>query len=84
MLPVAGRSGTLVNRFRTKPTLCARGDVFAKTGTLHDALGLAGFARGLDGRLRVFSVLVVPPAGLSQTTVRAAIDLVPTTLTGCY
>jgi serine-type D-Ala-D-Ala carboxypeptidase/endopeptidase (penicillin-binding protein 4) len=83
-LPVAGVSGTLASRYRSKPTRCAAGRVFAKTGTLHDAIGLAGYARGSDGRLRLFAVLDVPRAGFSQSSTRAAVDLVPTTLTGCY
>jgi D-alanyl-D-alanine carboxypeptidase/D-alanyl-D-alanine-endopeptidase (penicillin-binding protein 4) len=83
-LPVAGVSGTLASRYRSKPTRCAAGRVFAKTGTLHDAIGLAGYARGSDGRLRLFAVLDVPRAGFSQGSTRAAVDLVPTTMTGCY
>lgn len=83
-LPVAGVSGTLANRYRSKPTRCAAGRVFAKTGTLHDAIGLAGYARGSDGRLRLFAFLDVPRSGYSQNATRAAVDLVPTTMTGCY
>ena len=83
-LPVAGVSGTLAGRYRSKPTRCAAGRVFAKTGTLHDAIGLAGYARGPDGRLRIFAVLDVPRSGYSQGATRAAVDLVPTTMTGCY
>ena len=59
-------------------------ELFAKTGTLHDAIGLAGYARGSDGRLRLFAVLDVPRAGYTQGATRAAVDLVPTTMTGCY
>jgi D-alanyl-D-alanine carboxypeptidase/D-alanyl-D-alanine-endopeptidase (penicillin-binding protein 4) len=83
-LPVAGVSGTLASRYRSKPTRCAAGRVFAKTGTLHDAIGLAGYARGSDGRLRLFAFLDVPRSGYSQGATRAAVDLVPTTMTGCY
>jgi D-alanyl-D-alanine carboxypeptidase/D-alanyl-D-alanine-endopeptidase (penicillin-binding protein 4) len=42
---VGGVSGTLsasASRYTTSPTRCARGKVFAKTGTLRDAIGLAG------------------------------------------
>ncbi len=87
-LPVGGVSGTLAphdKRFTTAPTRCARGKVFAKTGTLHDTIGLAGYARGSDGRLRAFAVLVnaVDPR-FTKLQVRQAVDLVPATATGCF
>lgn len=87
-LPVAGVSGTLAardGRFTTRPTSCARGRVWAKTGTLFDTVGLAGYARGSDGRARPFAVLVrtVDPA-YSKLDVRRATEVVPATATGCY
>jgi D-alanyl-D-alanine carboxypeptidase/D-alanyl-D-alanine-endopeptidase (penicillin-binding protein 4) len=87
-LPVAGVSGTLAardGRFTTYPTRCARGKVFAKTGTLFDTIGLAGYALGSDGRLRTFAVLVrsVDPH-VSKLDVRHAVEVVPATATGCY
>ena len=88
MLPVAGVSGTLKarnGRFTTKPTSCARGKVFAKTGTLRDTIGLAGYARGSDGRLKAFAVLVNDPSGrYSKLTVRRAVDAIAASVTGCY
>jgi D-alanyl-D-alanine carboxypeptidase/D-alanyl-D-alanine-endopeptidase (penicillin-binding protein 4) len=88
MLPVAGRTGTLAasnGRYTTRPTICARGKVFAKTGTLHDVVGLAGYALGSDGRLRAFAVMVNSRSTkYSKLTVRRAVDRVPATLTGCY
>lgn len=83
-LPVAGVTGTLASRYRTRPTICARGKVFAKTGTLRDAIGLAGYATGADGRPRVFAVMVARNPRYTPLATRYAVDLVPTTLTGCY
>jgi len=86
-LPVGGVSGTLsarAHRYTTAPTKCARGRVFAKTGTLHDAIGLAGYALGRDGTIRVFAVLVAPSGRYSQLAVRQAVDLLPTTAVGCW
>ncbi|MBI1379106.1 MAG: hypothetical protein GC157_16740 [Frankiales bacterium] len=87
-LPVAGVSGTLsasAHRFTTRPTSCARGLVSAKTGTLFDTIGLAGYAHGSDGGVRPFAVLVhsVDPR-YSKLTVRHAVEVVPATATGCY
>jgi D-alanyl-D-alanine carboxypeptidase/D-alanyl-D-alanine-endopeptidase (penicillin-binding protein 4) len=88
MLPVGGKTGTLAasnGRYTTAPTRCARGKVFAKTGTLHDTVGLAGYARGSDGRLRAFAVMVNSRnTRYSKLTVRRAVDRIPTTLTGCW
>jgi D-alanyl-D-alanine carboxypeptidase/D-alanyl-D-alanine-endopeptidase (penicillin-binding protein 4) len=87
MLPVAGVSGTLAardGRFTTRPTVCARGKVFAKTGTLFDAIGLAGYALGTDGRLKAFAVLVARNPRYSPLAVRRAVDRIAATATGCY
>ncbi|MFC6239223.1 D-alanyl-D-alanine carboxypeptidase/D-alanyl-D-alanine-endopeptidase [Longivirga aurantiaca] len=87
-LPVGGVSGTLKaanGRFTTSPTSCARGDVFAKTGTLFDTIGLAGYARGSDGRLKTFAVLVHRSGETyPKLTVRQSVDRVAATATGCY
>jgi serine-type D-Ala-D-Ala carboxypeptidase/endopeptidase (penicillin-binding protein 4) len=88
MLPVGGVSGTLsasYHRFDTSPTICARGKVFAKTGSLHDVIALAGYARGSDGRLKAFAVLV-DTTGIrySGLTIRRSADRVAATATGCY
>lgn len=87
-LPVGGVSGTLKaanGRFTTSPTRCARGDVFAKTGTLFDTIGLAGYARGTDGRLKTFAVLVHRSGETyPKLTVRQSVDRVAATATGCY
>ena len=87
-LPVGGVSGTLKSkngRFSTTPTKCARGKVFAKTGTLHDTVGLAGFANGSDGRLKVFAVMVNNwNVKFNVLQVRQAVDHIPATATGCF
>ena len=85
MLPVAGVSGTLVHRFVSLPTRCAARKVFAKTGTLFDTIGLAGYSLGSDNRLRAFAVLVhKTSAAFTQAEVRRAVEVVPATATGCY
>jgi D-alanyl-D-alanine carboxypeptidase/D-alanyl-D-alanine-endopeptidase (penicillin-binding protein 4) len=87
-LPVGGVSGTLKarnGRFSTSPTICARGKVFAKTGTLFDTVGLAGYAVGSDGRLKTFAVLVHRSGErYSKLTVRRSVDRIAATTTGCY
>ena len=81
-MPVAGVSGTLENRFTTTPTICARSIVRAKTGSLDDVVTLSGIAEGKDGRERLFSLLV--NANTATTGVRAAVDALAATSTGCY
>lgn len=83
-LPVGGVTGTLSGRYKTRPTSCARGKVFAKTGTLRDAIGLAGYATGSDGKPRIFAVMVARNPAYTPLATRQAVDLVPTTATGCY
>ena len=69
----------------TSPTICARGRVFAKTGTLFDTVGLAGYAVGSDGRLKTFAVLVHRSGETySKLTVRRSVDRIAATATGCY
>jgi serine-type D-Ala-D-Ala carboxypeptidase/endopeptidase (penicillin-binding protein 4) len=85
MLPVAAVSGTLRHRFTALPTLCARSKVFAKTGTLFDTIGLAGYSLGSDNRLRAFAVLVHDSSPrYGPNDVRRAVEVVPATATGCY
>ena len=85
LLPVAAVSGTLRTRFTAWPTRCARARVFAKTGSLFDAIALAGYALGTDGRLRAFAVLDRPvDPRYSRAAVRQAVEIVPATATGCY
>lgn len=56
-LPVAGRTGTLAERFATAPSSCATDLVRAKTGSLRDTTALSGIAEGTDGRTRAFSFI---------------------------
>ncbi|MCY3561613.1 MAG: D-alanyl-D-alanine carboxypeptidase [bacterium] len=54
-LGVAGRSGTMENRFRTSP---ARDLVRAKTGSLNGVASLAGFAEAPGGEVFNFTVIL--------------------------
>ena len=84
-LAVAGVSVTLApdyRRYVTAPTRCAVGLIQAKTGSLRGVVALSGYARGADGRLKVFSFLLnhVP----STLATRRAVDRLATTITGCW
>jgi D-alanyl-D-alanine carboxypeptidase/D-alanyl-D-alanine-endopeptidase (penicillin-binding protein 4) len=54
-LPVAGVDGTLTNRFKNSPL---RGKLWAKTGTLNEAVALSGYLTASSGKMIVFSVMV--------------------------
>jgi serine-type D-Ala-D-Ala carboxypeptidase/endopeptidase (penicillin-binding protein 4) len=54
-LPVAGVDGTLTNRFKSSPL---KGKLWAKTGTLNEAVALSGYLTGASGKTVVFSVMV--------------------------
>lgn len=56
-LPVAGKSGTLKNRFDDKSERAGRNTVHAKTGTLSGLAGLTGFLTTKDGAVLVFAEL---------------------------
>lgn len=56
-LPVAGKSGTLKNRFDDKSEKAGRNTVHAKTGTLSGLAGLTGFLTTKDGAVLVFAEL---------------------------
>ncbi len=83
-LPIAGRSGTLVNRFAAPPASCARGAVAAKTGSLTGVSTLAGITQGRDGQWRSFAIMVNgrPPA-YPTTSTSLAIDTVAAIVQGC-
>jgi serine-type D-Ala-D-Ala carboxypeptidase/endopeptidase (penicillin-binding protein 4) len=87
-LPVAGRTGTLSaahSRFTTSPAKCAAGRIQAKTGTLADAISLAGYAQGADGGTKVFVAVVNSrPTKYSRQTTRKAVDKVTASVTGCW
>ncbi|BAY36546.1 putative D-alanyl-D-alanine carboxypeptidase [Nostoc sp. NIES-2111] len=54
-LPLAGKSGTLINRLRNTP---AEGIVQAKTGTLSGAIALSGYVNSPQYPPLVFSIMV--------------------------
>jgi D-alanyl-D-alanine carboxypeptidase/D-alanyl-D-alanine-endopeptidase (penicillin-binding protein 4) len=80
-MPTAGVSGTLASRFAQPDTRCARGKVRAKTGTLSDVTALSGTAYGVDGRQRIFSVVVNGAPDMAAA--RFAIERFATAATGC-
>jgi len=84
LLPVAGKDGTLRLRFGEKRTQCARGAVFAKTGSLRDVVSLAGYTQfGVD-KSAIFAVIVNDvPRRSAQYSVRNAIDWSAAALTDC-
>jgi D-alanyl-D-alanine carboxypeptidase/D-alanyl-D-alanine-endopeptidase (penicillin-binding protein 4) len=76
-LPVAGKSGTLKNRFQDTP---AEGIVQAKTGTLTGVVSLSGYMNAPKYEPLVFSI-IVNQSDQSATVVRQAIDEVVVLLT---
>jgi D-alanyl-D-alanine carboxypeptidase/D-alanyl-D-alanine-endopeptidase (penicillin-binding protein 4) len=83
-LPVAGRSGTLINRFAAPPASCARGEVAAKTGSLTGVSTLAGVTRGKDGAWRSFAIMVNQrPSAYPTTATSLAIDSLAAVVQGC-
>lgn len=87
-MPVSGRTGTLATRFGryvSSPSTCAVGRVQAKTGTIPRTIALSGLARTVDGRLRVFSMIVNDrPLRASELSTRQALDGLAATITGCW
>lgn len=85
-LPTAGYSGTLttsLGRF-VGVSSCARGRVFAKTGTIAGVVALSGYAKGADNRWKVFSILVNNRPGVNVLRSRQAMDRIASTVTGCW
>ena len=84
-MPTSGRTGTLQSdygRFVTAEAKCAVGKVYAKTGSLSDAVSLAGWTVGQDGRVKTFAFVV---NGRSSTlTLKQSIDMLAATVNGCY
>ncbi len=84
MFPLAGRTGTLANRFSTRKSQCARGRVTGKTGTLFDTISLSGTIDHVSGQRYIYAVLVNPlPRGTYQPQVRQRIDNVVAAASGC-
>lgn len=85
-LPVAGETGTLgpgTGRFDTEPSICAKGEVKAKSGTLTGALALSGLTVGQDGRWKVFS-FVENGASTDPADTKEALDSLAATVNGCF
>jgi D-alanyl-D-alanine carboxypeptidase/D-alanyl-D-alanine-endopeptidase (penicillin-binding protein 4) len=80
-LPVAGFSGTLAARFRTRGTLHAAGLVRAKTGTLSGVSTLAGVVVDADGRLLAFALMA--DRAPYFVAAEAALDRTAAVLAGC-
>ncbi len=77
-LPVAGKSGTLANRFGGDNAV-ARGHVTAKTGWIDTAYTLAGFVDAADGTRLTFAFYAIGD-GIKDT----AKDALDTLVTGVY
>lgn len=84
LLAIAGRNGTLKLRFSQSKTLCARGSVFAKTGSLSDTDALAGFVKNENGSVGIFAFLVNHRRNwYIGNKVRQKIDWIVSSATGC-
>ncbi len=81
-LPVAGFTGSLVDRFGAGD-LVGRGVVRAKTGTLTGTSGLAGIVTDRDGTPIVFALLADRVDVLDTLDARDALDDVATALAAC-
>ncbi|MFG6430957.1 D-alanyl-D-alanine carboxypeptidase/D-alanyl-D-alanine-endopeptidase [Roseateles sp. LYH14W] len=62
-LPIAGLDGTMLRRLKDGP---AAGQARLKTGTLRDAVGLAGFVRDASGKPWVFVALLNHPEAAAK------------------
>ncbi|MEV4560959.1 D-alanyl-D-alanine carboxypeptidase/D-alanyl-D-alanine-endopeptidase [Kitasatospora sp. NPDC049285] len=81
-LPIAGFTGTLVNRFGAKSGAAeAAGIVRAKTGTLQGVNTLAGTVVDADGRVLAFALMTKTTA--DPNTARAAVDRIVARIAAC-
>jgi len=76
-LPVAGKSGTLANRFRNSS---AQGIVQAKTGSMTGVFSLSGYIEPPNYQPLVFSI-IVNESDQSGTVIKQAIDEIVVLLT---
>jgi D-alanyl-D-alanine carboxypeptidase/D-alanyl-D-alanine-endopeptidase (penicillin-binding protein 4) len=81
MLPVAGWSGTLAERYTTGGQRFAAGRVRAKTGTLSTVSSLAGMVRDRSGALLLFSLDADRAVGTFGA--EAALDALTSALSRC-
>jgi D-alanyl-D-alanine carboxypeptidase/D-alanyl-D-alanine-endopeptidase (penicillin-binding protein 4) len=81
-LPVAGFSGSLVDRFDVGDPV-GRGLVRAKTGTLSGVSALAGTVTDREGTPMVFALLADRIALVDTLDARAALDAATSALAGC-
>jgi D-alanyl-D-alanine carboxypeptidase/D-alanyl-D-alanine-endopeptidase (penicillin-binding protein 4) len=79
-LPVAGGSGTLVDRYDDAGSTQGRGWLRAKTGSLTGVNTLAGVVLDKDNRMLVFAFLT---SETTATTARPALDKVTAALRDC-
>jgi D-alanyl-D-alanine carboxypeptidase/D-alanyl-D-alanine-endopeptidase (penicillin-binding protein 4) len=77
-LPVAGYSGTLINRYRDDDSESGAGLVRAKTGTLTGVSALAGLVIDSSGRLLAFALM----ADQAQGGADEALDKIAAALAG--
>jgi D-alanyl-D-alanine carboxypeptidase/D-alanyl-D-alanine-endopeptidase (penicillin-binding protein 4) len=81
-LPIAGFTGTLVNRFGARSGANdAAGIVRAKTGSLSGINTLAGTVVDADGRVLVFALMTRTGAGADEA--RAAMDRIVARIAAC-
>jgi D-alanyl-D-alanine carboxypeptidase/D-alanyl-D-alanine-endopeptidase (penicillin-binding protein 4) len=80
-LPVAGFTGTLTDRYRTKATRPAAGIARAKTGSLTGVDALAGFVVDQSGRLILYALLASQAPSPVRTV--TALDRLVARLTSC-
>jgi len=79
-LPIAGVDGTLAGRFKDSPL---KGHIFAKTGTLGESRGLAGYVDCASGKQVIFAVYVDnhAPGGAAD---RIAMDKIVEAIAASY
>ncbi|MFG2026088.1 D-alanyl-D-alanine carboxypeptidase [Streptomyces sp. NPDC048825] len=75
--------GPGLGRFDTEPSICATGEVQAKTGTLTGALALSGLTVGQDGRWKVFS-FIENGASADPADTKEVLDGLAATVNGCF
>ncbi|MER5637416.1 D-alanyl-D-alanine carboxypeptidase/D-alanyl-D-alanine-endopeptidase [Kitasatospora sp. NPDC002227] len=81
-MPIAGFTGTLVNRFgATSGAQSAAGIVRAKTGSLSGINTLAGTVVDADGRVLVFAMMTKTTA--AADTARSAVDRIVAKIAAC-